>query len=51
MFSSPWVWIAGAAVGWVFLGLVAGRFSAARRGLHSAKTSRRASSRRAPASA
>ena len=28
--DGPWVWLAGVVAGWVFLGLVAGRFSAAR---------------------
>ncbi len=30
LIDSPWVWLSGVLAGWVFLGLLAGRFHALR---------------------
>lgn len=41
--DSPWVWFVAVLVGWVFLGLVAGRFNVLRHRLsHGATPSNRA---------
>jgi hypothetical protein len=33
LLDEPWVWLAGVAAGWVFLGLVASRFNGLRRAM------------------
>ncbi|MDD4890486.1 MAG: hypothetical protein PHU85_11215 [Phycisphaerae bacterium] len=44
--DAPWVWLGAVLVGWVFLGLVAGRFSVLRNRLESPGGAKPADGRR-----